>query len=72
MNFWIFVQTEFKTISEKVIKILNIELGFTTLINSNRMKFQRLTNIENKMRLTTFNACFKKTFVKIVSPKYAI
>ncbi|KOC62604.1 Zinc finger BED domain-containing protein 5 [Habropoda laboriosa] len=57
-EFWISVETEFKTISKKAIKILLqfstsylCELGFSTLTNIKTKKRERLTNIEEEMRV---------------------
>ncbi|XP_022168388.1 zinc finger BED domain-containing protein 5-like isoform X2 [Myzus persicae] len=57
-EFWISVQTEFKKISEKAISILLqfstsylCELGFSTLTNIKTKKRERLTNIEEEMRV---------------------
>lgn len=60
-EFWISVQTKFKTISEKSIKIVLqfstsylCELGFATLTNIKTKKQERLTNIEEEMRVAIF------------------
>ncbi|KAL4105228.1 hypothetical protein QTP88_020490 [Uroleucon formosanum] len=57
-EFWISVQTEFKKNSEKAISILLqfstsylCELGFSTLTNIKTKKRERLTNIEEEMRV---------------------
>jgi len=57
-EFWISIQIEFKNISEKAIRILLqfstsylCEHGFSTLTNIKTKKRERLTNIEEEMRV---------------------
>ena len=57
-EFWIFIQTEFKNISEKVIKMLFLfstsylyEHGFSALTFLEIKKRERLTNVKEEMRV---------------------
>ncbi|KAF0691092.1 zinc finger BED domain-containing protein 5-like isoform X2 [Aphis craccivora] len=57
-EFWISIQTDFKNISEKAIKILLkfstpylCKYGFSTLTNIKTKKRERLTNIAEEMRV---------------------
>lgn len=58
-NFWIFVQEEYPALSKKAINILLLfstsylcELGFSTLTNIKSTKRERLSNLEDEMRVT--------------------